>query len=140
MHEINAIAREVVDAGYRLHDRLGPGLLETVYEVLLCRSLEKRGLMVERQKPVTFEFDGVRFDNGFRVDLLVEGRVVVELKSIEKLASVHHKQVLTYLRLLDQPVGLLINFGAPLFKDGCFRIINSRAPDAAEVIRDPKQR
>jgi GxxExxY protein len=134
MSEINIITGKIVDAAYHLHSRLGPGLLESVYESVLARTLEQKGLKVERQKPVSFEFDGMRFEEGFRADLLIEGTVIVELKSVEKLALVHHKQVLTYLRLLDLPVGLLINFGAPLLKNGVHRIVNARAPGARPLL------
>ncbi|HEX5872027.1 MAG TPA: GxxExxY protein [Longimicrobium sp.] len=102
--------------------------MEKVYESVLERTLIERGLRVERQKPISFAFDGMQFDGAFCVDLLVEGLVVVELKSVEKLAAVHSKQTLTYLRLLDLPIGLLINFGAATFKDGVHRIVNGRAP------------
>jgi GxxExxY protein len=131
MHDINRITGHVVDAAYRVHTRLGPGLLETVYENVLARALEQRGLTVEQQKPVFFEVDGMHFEGAFRVDLLVEGQVVVELKSMEKLAPVHSKQVLTYLRLLGLPFGLLINFGVlRLSQGGVHRIVNSRIPSA----------
>ena len=125
MRDVNAITGEIVKAAYDLHTRLGPGLLESVYETVLAKTLEQRGFSVERQKAVSFEFDGMRFEDGFRADLIVDGRVLVELKSVEKLAPVHSKQVLTYLRLLDFPIGLLINFGAPRLKDGLQRILNS---------------
>jgi GxxExxY protein len=133
MQEIDRITGEVVDAAYRLHTRLGPGLLESVYESVLAGMLARRGLLVERQKVVTFTFDGMRFDEGFRVDLLVENQVVVELKSVEKLSPVHAKQLLTYLRLLDLRVGFLINFGAHRMKDGLRRVVNAHAaaPDSA---------
>jgi GxxExxY protein len=133
MQEIDLITGEVVDAAYRLHTRLGPGLLESVYESVLSRMLERRGLLVERQKPVTFDFDGMRFEEGFRVDLLVQNQVVVELKSVEKLSPVHAKQLLTYLRLLDLRVGFLINFGALRMKEGLRRVVNAHAasPDSA---------
>ncbi len=127
MDDINQITGEIVDCAYRLHNRLGPGLMESVYQTVLAQALEQRGLRVEREKAVSFEYDGMRFENGFKVDLLVERRVVVELKSVEKLAPVHAKQVLTYLRLLDQPVGLLINFGAARLNDGLHRIVNARS-------------
>ncbi len=104
--------------------RLGPGLLESVYEVVLAHELEKRGLKVERQKPVPIEFEGIRFDEGFRADLIVEECIVVELKSVEQLSPVHSKQLLTYLRLLDYRLGLLINFGAPVIKEGIRRVVN----------------
>jgi GxxExxY protein len=135
MHEINRITGHVVDAAYRVHTRLGPGLMETVYENVLARALEQRGLKVEQQKLISFEFDGMHFEGAFRVDLLVEDQVVVELKSMEKLAPVHTKQVLTYLRLLDLPFGLLINFGAlRLSEGGVHRIVNSRIPSAREIL------
>ena len=109
--DIDEITGEIVDAALKVHRLLGPGLLESVYEIVLARELERRGLRVERQADASFDFDGMHFDEGFRVHLLVEGAVIVELKSVEKLAAVHPKQVLTYLRLLKLPVGLLINFG-----------------------------
>jgi len=118
----NDIAREIVDAAFHLHCDLGPGLLESVYEVLLARSLERRGLGVERQKPIRFEVDGVKFDEGFRADLLVGDLVIVELKSVEELHPSHHKQLKTYLKLAGKRLGLLINFGAPLFKRGVSRV------------------
>jgi GxxExxY protein len=124
MLETNQITGQIVDVAFRLHSRLGPGLLESVYETVLARMLQERGLRVERQKAVSFEFDGCVFDEGLRVDLFVENTVVVELKAVEKVAPVHVKQVLTYLRLLNLPVGLLINFGAGRMKDGLQRITN----------------
>jgi iron complex transport system substrate-binding protein len=114
----------VVDCGYRLHVEAGPGLLGLVYEVVLTRMLAGRGLAVQRQVPVPIRLMDLTFDEGFRDDLLVEGTLLVELKSVEHLAPVHSKQLLTYLRLLKLPLGLLINFGAPTFKDGCKRIVN----------------
>ncbi|MFH0939166.1 MAG: GxxExxY protein [Planctomycetota bacterium] len=131
MKEIDDITGDIVDAAYKIHVGLGPGLLESVYEVVLARELTRRGFIVERQKTVSFEYDGMRFEEGFRVDLLVEGRIVVELKSVEKLAPVHSKQVLTYLRLLKLPVGLLINFGAATLKEGLHRIVNNYKPSSA---------
>jgi GxxExxY protein len=125
MRGLNQITGEIVRQSFDLHNRLGPGLLESVYEAVLARMLERRGFAVERQKSVPFEFDGLRFDDGLRVDLLVEGAVVVELKSVEKVAPVHTKQVLTYLRLLDLRVGLLINFGAPTLREGLKRVVNA---------------
>ncbi len=123
--DLDDITGEIVDASIRLHQSLGPGLLESVYEAILFQVLSRRGVTVERQIPVCFEYDGIRFDDGFRVDLLVEGQVVVELKSVEKLAPVHSKQLLTYLRLMNLPVGLLINFGAATLKEGLHRIVNN---------------
>ncbi len=118
----------------KLHVRLGPGLLESVYEAVLARELARRGLSVQRRKPIGFEFDGVWFEEGLRVDLLVTG-VVVELKSVEKVAPVHAKQVLTYLRLLGLRVGLLINFGAATMKEGLQRIVNDYTPSASPRLR-----
>jgi iron complex transport system substrate-binding protein len=134
MRDINDVTGEVVDAAYRLHTRFGPGLLESAYRGVLARDLERRGLQVEQEKPISFEYDGMTIENAFRIDLLIESRVVVELKSLEKLAPVHAKQVLTYLNLLNLPIGLLINFGAVRLKDGMHRIINDRASTALECI------
>lgn len=126
--EVDEITGIIVDAAFKIHVGLGPGLLESVYEVVLERELRGRGLQVERQKAVSFEFDGMHFDDVLRLDLFVESFVVVELKSVEQLAPVHSKQVLTYLRLLKLPVGLLINFGAPTLKEGLHRIVNDYSP------------
>ncbi|KRP33603.1 MAG: GxxExxY protein [Opitutaceae bacterium BACL24 MAG-120322-bin51] len=120
----NEIGTIIVDEAVRLHQALGPGLLEIVYEAVLARRLEKRGLLVERQKPISIEFKGEHFDEGFRADLIVNGLVIIELKSVEKLSAVHKKQLLTYLRLMDLKVGYLLNFGDALMKDGISRIIN----------------
>jgi GxxExxY protein len=120
----NDIAREIVSAAYEVHKRLGPGLLESVYEVVLSHELQKRGLDVSRQVPVSFTYDGMTFDEGFRADLMVNDSVIVELKSVEQVLPVHKKQLLTYLRLADKRLGLLINFGAPLIRDGLIRIVN----------------
>jgi len=124
----NEIAKEVVDAAFHIHTKLGPGLLESVYETVLAAVLRKRGLRVERQVPVPIRFEDLTFDEGFRADLIVEGKVILELKSVEETAPVHKKQVITYLRLADKRLGLLINFGAPLIKDGITRLVN-RLPE-----------
>jgi len=120
----NSIAKEVVDAAYCVHTKLGPGLLESVYEVVLSYELEKRGLSVARQQSVPIKYDGLAFDEGFRADIIVEDSVILELKSVEKTVPVHKKQLLTYLRLTDKKLGLLINFGAPLIKHGVSRVVN----------------
>jgi GxxExxY protein len=120
----NAIAKEVVDAAYRIHQQLGPGLLESVYEVILAYELRKRGLNVERQVPVPIIWDNLRFEDGFRADLIVENKLIVELKSKEKLIPVDKKQVLTQLRITDKRLGLLINFGEEFIKDGIHRVVN----------------
>lgn len=132
---VEEVSGVVVDAAFHLHKDLGPGLLESVYETVLARLLEKRGLRVERQKSVAFDFDGMHFNEGLRVDLLVEGCLVVELKSVENLAPVHPKQLLTYLRLLELPLGLLINFGAPTFKEGIRRVVNNHRDFASSRLR-----
>lgn len=129
------VSAEIVDAAFHLHRDLGPGLLESVYEVILTKQLEKRGLHVERQKNVAVTYDGLMFDLGFRADLLVENVVLVELKSLENLAPVHGKQVLTYLRLLNLSLGLLINFGAATFKEGIKRIVNHHNTFASSRLR-----
>jgi GxxExxY protein len=108
----NAIATHVVDAAFRIHRELGPGLLETIYELVLARELKKRGFKVERQVPVPIVFDGVRFEEGFRADIIVQGKVLLELKSVEELTRVHAKQVFTYLKLKGLKLGFVLNFGA----------------------------
>ncbi len=120
----NTIAKEVVDAAVKVHSSLGPGLLESVYEVVLAKELERRGFRVERQVSIPIEYEGLRFDEGFRADIIVEGKVILELKSVEYLAKVHHKQLFTYLKLADKRLGLLLNFGADLMKEGIKRIAN----------------
>jgi GxxExxY protein len=115
----------VYDAGLQLHRELGPGLLESLYESVLAARLEKLGLHVERQRAIEIVIDGVRYVDAYRVDMLVEGWLVVELKAVEKLSGVHIRQALTYVKLINQPVGLLINFGAEWYKDGTHRIINN---------------
>lgn len=132
---IEELSTEVVDCAFQLHRQLGPGLLESVYEVVLARMLEQRGLRVERQKAVPIEIGGLHFDEGFRADLLIEGGLLVELKSLEKMLPVHGKQVLTYLRLLNLPLGLLINFGASTFKEGIRRIANNHQDVASSLLR-----
>jgi GxxExxY protein len=122
--KINEITGIIVDAAYKIHTTLGPGLLESVYEVVLEKELQMRGLKVLRQVEVPIRYGELRFDVGFTADLLVEDCVVVELKSVEQFHPVHYKQVLTYCRLLDYRLGLLINFGAALIKDGIKRIAN----------------
>ena len=132
---LDDVTGAIVDTSLKIHVALGPGLLESVYGTVLARALVRQGFKVERQKVVRFEYDGMIFDDGLRIDLLVDDRVVVELKSVEKLAPVHAKQVLTYLRLLDLPVGLLINFGAATLKEGLQRIVNNLQPSASSRLR-----
>ena len=120
----NQISKIILDAAFKVHTRTGPGLLETVYEVVLAHELRKQGLHVERQVPVPIRYDELEFEEGFRADLVVEGKLIAELKSVEKLAPVHGKQVLTQLRLSGHKLGLLINFGEVRLKDGIKRISN----------------
>jgi len=122
--ELERIAKDVVDAAFQLHKALGPGLLESVYCVLLEHKLRERGYRVEREKDVPIEFEGKRFEVGFRADLIINGCFIVELKSVEKLAPVHGKQLLTYLKLCNMRLGLLINFGEELLKTGIKRVAN----------------
>lgn len=135
MPDIEQLSHIAVDCGYQLHVDLGPGLLESVYEVLLAESLRARGLRVERQKPIRIEYRDFVLEEGFRADLLVEDHLLIELKSVERMAPVHGKQVLTYLRLLNLPVGLLFNFGAPTFKEGVKRIVNDHKNFASSRLR-----
>jgi len=120
----DSVAKEIVDAAIKVHRSLGPGLLERVYEVVLANELTKRGLTVQRQCPIPITFEGISFDEGFVADLVVGGCVIVELKSVEKLHPVHSKQTLTYVKLSKKRLGLLINFGERLVKDGISRIVN----------------
>ena len=120
----NEIATQIVDAALKIHTKLGPGLLESVYEVVLAHELKKRGLRVVRQAPTPIVYDDIKFDEGFRADLIVEDKVIVELKSVETVVPVHKKQVLTHLRLTNLKLGLLINFGEELIKNGISRIVN----------------
>jgi len=124
----NEVARLIVDAAYKIHTTLGPGLLESVYEAILAYELDKRDLQVTRQQPVPVAYESVKLDLGFRADLMVEDKVIVELKSVERTAPVHKKQLLTYLKVTDKRLGLLINFGAPLIKHGITRVVN-RLPE-----------
>jgi GxxExxY protein len=119
--EIDAIAREIVDAAFRVHKTLGPGLLESVYEVCLVHELHKRGLQVDRQVSLPVIYDNLRLDAGLRLDLLVNKTVVVELKAVEMLLPVHKAQTLTYLKLTGHRLALLINFNVPLIKEGIVR-------------------
>ncbi len=120
----NEIAKQIMDAAFLIHRTLGPGLLETVYEVILAKKLTEMGLAVHRQVPVPIRFEGITFDEGFRADLIVSEKVIVELKSVERLQPVHSKQLLTYLRLTDMRLGLLINFGESFLKNGFKRVVN----------------
>lgn len=124
MTDHNVLTGRIVHSAYRIHKAIGPGLLESVYERILARDLKRLGYRVDRQKGFGFEFEGLRFDHAFRADIVVDGRVVVEVKSVSGTARVHTQQLMTYLRLLDCRVGLLLNFGAPVMKEGIIRLVN----------------
>jgi GxxExxY protein len=127
--EIEGLARIAVDCGFKLHKGLGPGLLESVYEILLAEALCERGVDVVRQVPVPISYRGVVVDNAFKVDLLVDQRLVIELKSTERDSALYPKQLLTYLRLMDLPLGILMNFGQETFKQGVKRVVNNHRED-----------
>ena len=129
------ITAEIVDAAVAIHRGLGPGLLESVYERVLARDLERRGLHVQRQVTVSFEYDGPFFDGGLTLDLLVNDCVVVELKAVEQLLRVHSRQTFTCLRLLEMEVALLLNFGAPTMKEGVRRIVHDYRPTPQSTLR-----
>ena len=120
----NEIGAIIVKTAVHVHRNLGPGLFESVYEAVLMRALTKKGLFVQRQVPVPIEFEGEHFDEGFRIDLFVDGKVIIELKSVEKIIPVHKKQLLTYLKLTNTKLGYIINFGENLMIDGIVRLIN----------------
>lgn len=121
----NEISRIIVDKAYQIHSQLGPGLFETVYETILNYELTSEGLKLEKQKTIPVEWKGIKMDQGFRADLIVEGKVIIEIKSIDSLADVHKKQLLTYLKLTGIKLGLLINFNEALVKNGILRIVNN---------------
>jgi GxxExxY protein len=125
--DIEWLAAAAIDCGFQVHSDIGPGLLETAYEAFLAAALTERGLRVEVQKSVPVTYRGIVIRDAFRTDLFVEQRLVIEVKSVERLAPVHAKQLLTYLRLMNQPLGLLMNFGADLFRSGLKRVINNRS-------------
>jgi GxxExxY protein len=120
----NVLAKQIVDAAYRVHTALGPGLLESVYEAALAYELDKRGLRITRQQAIPVVYDTVQILTGFHADLVVEDKVIVEIKALEMIAPVHKKQLLTYLKLADKRLGLLINFNVALIKDGITRMVN----------------
>ncbi len=122
--DLEELATKVIHCGFEIHQHLGPGLLETAYEAVLAAELEANGHQVKRQVPVPLRYISIVVDNAFKIDLLIDDRLIVELKSVEKLAPVHGKQVLTYLRLAGLPLGLLMNFGQAMYKDGLRRIAN----------------
>ncbi len=123
-NQIDRIAKEVVDAAFKVHSSLGPGLLESAYEACLAHELTKRGYRVERQKPQPVIYEGLEIEVGYRLDLIVENLIIIELKAVEQLAPIHQAQLLTYLKLSNKQIGFLINFNVPLIKDGIRRIAN----------------
>ncbi|HEV7233046.1 MAG TPA: GxxExxY protein [Sphingorhabdus sp.] len=127
--DIEQLVKTVIDAGLKLHIDLGPSLMESVYEAVFAVRLERLGMTVARQVPIKIEVDGLIFPEAFRADILIENALLVELKSVENLMPVHAKQVLTYLRLANLPIGLLMNFGADQFKDGLKRLVNNHVID-----------
>ncbi|WP_298092209.1 GxxExxY protein [uncultured Sphingomonas sp.] len=133
--DLEAVASDVIDVSLRLHRDLGPGLLESVYETVLAAKLSALGHRVERQVPVSFTFEGLSFEAAFRVDIVVANRLLIEIKSVERLNAAHGKQLLTYLRLTEQPLGLLINFGGATLKEGLRRIVNGHTAFASSRLR-----
>ena len=144
MRELNEISGKVVDAAYHIHVAVGPGLLESFYEKVLANDLARIGLYVERQKPISIDYNGMWFENVGYADLVVEKCLTVEIKSVTEIHPVHTKQLLTYLRLQDHRLGLLLNFGAPYMKDGIKRVINSRgsirAPGSSRTPNTPRRK
>ena len=134
MRDIDRITGDVLDAAIRLHREVGPGLLESVYETVLAGQIARSGYSVVRQHPVDIEIDGLHFPSAFRIDILVDERLLIEIKSVDKLHASHAKQLLTYLRLTKQPVGLLINFGGATLKEGFRRLVNDYAPAPASTV------
>lgn len=120
----NEISRHVVDAAYRIHSELGPGLLEATYVAVLCHEMQERGIAFTREQPIAIWYRGVKVDYAFRADLVVEDKVIVEVKSVDAISAIHRKQLQTYLKLADKRLGLLINFNVVLIKDGITRVAN----------------
>jgi GxxExxY protein len=137
---IDEVSGEVINAALRLHRDLGPGLLESVYEMVLAGQLEKIGYRIDRQKAIDISYDSMHFPAAFRIDLLVDGRLLVEIKSVEQLNRAHAKQLLTYLRLVGQPVGLLINFGGATLKEGIRRVVNDHRSEDRQLSAPPRLR
>lgn len=124
MKNIEELAGIAIDCGLKIHMDLGPGLLESFYESTLAATLMRRGLAIETQRPISVEYEGLILD-GFRADILIENTLIIEIKSVERMAPVHGKQLLTYLRLMKQPLGLLMNFGCATFREGVKRVVNN---------------
>jgi GxxExxY protein len=126
MSDVEELAHQAIQCGLAIHRDLGPGLLESCYEVLLAAMLARAGLAVERQKVVDIEYKGISVREAFRADLIVERRLVIEVKAVDKFVAIHSRQVLTYLKLLDLPLGLIMNFGGGTFREGLKRVANTR--------------
>jgi GxxExxY protein len=124
--EVEFLAKTAIDCAFRIHTEIGPGLLESAYETFLVAALQDEGLSVEAQKAISVSYRGRTVKNALRLDLLINGQLIIEIKSLERLVPVHHKQLLTYLRVTNLPLGLLINFGSERLKDGLRRVINDR--------------
>jgi iron complex transport system substrate-binding protein len=135
LKDIEEITGDVLDVSLRLHRQLGPGLLESVYETILAAKLTEMGYAVSRQQPIGIEFEGLRFEAAFRIDLLVDERLLIEIKCTDQLHAAHGRQLLTYLRLTNRPVGLLINFGGTTLKEGFRRVVNDYHPSATPRLR-----
>ncbi len=135
MRDVEELASIAVDCGLQVHRELGPGLLESVYEAVLSHCLEERDVAVRRQVPIPISFRGLQLREGFKADLVIEGALIIEIKSVEALLPVHGKQLLTYLRLADMPVGLLMNFGGATFKQGLKRVVNDHKNFASSRLR-----
>jgi iron complex transport system substrate-binding protein len=135
VQDIDVVSGDVLNLSLRVHRDLGPGLLESVHETILAGKLIQMGYKVDRQKPIDIQFEDMRFEAAFRIDLLVDDRLLVEIKSVERLNAAHGKQLLTYLRLTGQAVGLLVNFGGATLKEGVRRIVNDHKPSASPRLR-----
>lgn len=123
MHE-NEIAKQILDVAFRVHSKLGPGLFESVYENIMAYELRKLGFEVEQQKALPLVYEEIKMDTGFRIDLLINSKVIIEIKSVEEIAPVHKKQLLTYLKLSEKKLGLLINFNVAHLREGIVRVVN----------------
>jgi GxxExxY protein len=138
MANIEELSAIVVDTGFKLHRDLGPGMLESAYELILFEKLTVLGLKIDRQTPINIHYDGIDINNAFRIDLLVEGQLVLEIKSVQQTLPVHSKQLLTYLRLMNLPLGLIMNFGTATFRDGVRRLVNNHTNFASSRLRANK--
>ena len=133
MKQIDKVTRDVIGLSMRIHTALGPGLFESVDETVLAGKLIELGYTVERQLPINIEFEGTQFSNAFKIDLLVDQQLIIEIKSVEKPSALHAQQLLTYLRLMNLPVGLVINFSCLTLKDGIRRVVNNHRDSAASA-------